>query len=67
MSEMLTEAMPKTFDHRLVEEKLYERWLQSGAFTPAIDPSQKPFTIVIPPPNVNRGSASLTLATILTT
>src|SRR3954464_4353853 len=44
--------MPKAFDHRQVEEKLYDRWIQSGAFTPTIDPSQRPFTIVIPPPNV---------------
>jgi valyl-tRNA synthetase len=44
--------MPKAFDHRLVEEELYERWQQSGAFSPTIDPSQRPFTIVIPPPNV---------------
>lgn len=44
--------MPKVFDHRLVEDKLYERWLQSGAFTPSIDWNKKPFTIVMPPPNV---------------
>src|SRR5579883_3368999 len=44
--------MPKAFDHRLVEQKIYERWLQSGAFTPTIDWNKKPFTIVIPPPNV---------------
>ncbi len=52
MSDMLIEAMPKTFDHRLVEEQLYERWRLSGAFTPTIDPNHRPFTIVIPPPNV---------------
>jgi len=45
-------TMPKAFDHRLVEQKIYERWLQSGAFTPTIDSNKKPFTIVIPPPNV---------------
>ena len=45
-------TMPKAFDHRLVEQKIYERWLQSGDFTPTIDWSKKPFTIVIPPPNV---------------
>ena len=47
-----TVALPKAFDHRLVEEELYDRWLQSGAFTATIDWSQKPFAIVIPPPNV---------------
>ncbi|HEY8884129.1 MAG TPA: class I tRNA ligase family protein, partial [Chloroflexota bacterium] len=52
MSETATESMPKAFDHRLVEEALYERWLQSGAFTPKIETGKQPFTIVIPPPNV---------------
>ena len=45
-------AMPKAFDPRLVEEDLYQRWLQSGAFSPTIEWGRKPFTIVIPPPNV---------------
>jgi valyl-tRNA synthetase len=52
MSETATETMPKAFDHRLVEEPLYERWLQSGAFTPKIETGKPPFTVVIPPPNV---------------
>ncbi len=53
MAEMTTaHQMPKAFNPRLVEEELYERWLQSGAFTPTIDWNTKPFTIVIPPPNV---------------
>src|SRR5690242_10189727 len=52
MAETTASSMPKAFDHRLVEEDLYERWIQSGVFTPTIDRSQKPFTIVIPPPNV---------------
>ena len=52
MSETISETMPKAFDHRIVESELYERWQQSGAFTPTIDWNQQPFTIVIPPPNV---------------
>jgi valyl-tRNA synthetase len=52
MTELITEHMPKAFDPKLVEEALYDRWLQSGAFTPTIDPARAPFTIVIPPPNV---------------
>src|SRR5712692_11542458 len=52
MTEILTEIMPKAFDPRLVEERLYAQWLASGAFTPTIDWQQRPFTIVIPPPNV---------------
>ncbi|MCL4459668.1 MAG: valine--tRNA ligase [Chloroflexi bacterium] len=44
--------MPKVYNHRLVEERLYEFWEKSGYFTPQIDWTKKPFTIVIPPPNV---------------
>jgi valyl-tRNA synthetase len=52
MSDIATLAMPKAFDHGQVEQELYERWQLSGAFTPTIDWSKTPFTIVIPPPNV---------------
>ncbi|MBX6772438.1 MAG: valine--tRNA ligase [Chloroflexi bacterium] len=52
MADIETGAMPKTFNPRQVEQSLYQRWLQSGAFTPIIDWSQRPFTIVIPPPNI---------------
>ena len=34
------------------EDRIYALWLQSRAFEPKIEPSKKPFTIVIPPPNV---------------
>ena len=52
MAETVSTAMPKAFNPRTVEEQIYERWLQSGAFTPTIDRKKRPFTIVIPPPNV---------------
>jgi valyl-tRNA synthetase len=45
-------AMPKVYDHRTVEEGLYAFWESRGYFTPTIDRSKKPFTIVMPPPNV---------------
>src|SRR5438552_18868348 len=49
---MLTEIMPKTFDPHQVEQRLYDQWQTSGAFTPTIDLEKRPFSIVIPPPNV---------------
>jgi valyl-tRNA synthetase len=42
----------KTYEPQLLEKKWYEFWEKSGYFKPAGDPSQKPFTILIPPPNV---------------
>src|SRR5512135_3099658 len=44
--------MAKAYDPKHVEERLYEWWVSQGYFTPTIDWSKKPFTIVIPPPNV---------------
>lgn len=44
--------MPKVYDHRKVEERLYDFWERQGYFTPSIDWSKTPFTIVMPPPNV---------------
>ncbi len=44
--------LEKTFDPLAVEPRLYERWEQSGAFSPTDDPAAAPFCIVIPPPNV---------------
>ena len=39
------------YDFKLVEEGKYEKWIQEGYFT-AGDISKKPYTIVIPPPNI---------------
>ena len=38
---------PKEF-----EEKIYENWEEKGYFKPSEDKSKKPYTIVIPPPNI---------------
>jgi valyl-tRNA synthetase len=37
-----------------VEPRVYQRWLESGAFTPALDPPERAarFVIAMPPPNV---------------
>ena len=50
MSETFT--MEKTYNPQAIEKETYEKWEASGAFTPTIDRSKKPFTIVMPPPNV---------------
>jgi len=44
--------LPKTYDPKGVEERLYRRWLEGGYFTPKIDPTRPPFVIIMPPPNV---------------
>ena len=44
--------LPKTYDPSASEEKLYKFWNDSGFFNAEVDENKKPFTIVIPPPNV---------------
>jgi valyl-tRNA synthetase len=44
--------MAKAYEAQQVEQRLYDWWEQSGFFRPNIDPSRKPFTLSMPPPNV---------------
>ena len=44
--------IPSAYDPKQVEDRIYELWEKSGAFSPEIKEGEKPFVIVIPPPNV---------------
>ena len=44
--------MPKAYDPSATEGRIYESWMAGGYFTPEIDHSQSPFTVIMPPPNV---------------
>ncbi|MBQ1888539.1 MAG: valine--tRNA ligase [Firmicutes bacterium] len=44
--------LPKNYDPKDFEDRIYEAWESSGAFTPKIDKTKKPFTIMMPPPNI---------------
>ena len=44
--------LDKVYDPKQVEDKIYKLWTDGGYFTGVIDPEKKPFTVVIPPPNV---------------
>lgn len=44
--------LSKLYEPKQVEEKIYGMWENSGAFCAHRDPNKKPFTIVMPPPNV---------------
>ena len=44
--------LPKVYDPKQVEHKIYDMWLKGNYFHAERDPEKKPFTIVIPPPNV---------------
>ena len=44
--------LAKTYDPKDFEDRIYEKWESSGAFRAERDPDKKPFTIVMPPPNI---------------
>ena len=44
--------LDKTFDPKIIEEKHYKDWEESGAFACDPDSDKKPYTIMMPPPNV---------------
>ena len=44
--------LPKVYEPKKVEKKIYDFWMDGGFFKGEIDPEKKPFSIVMPPPNV---------------
>jgi len=44
--------LEKTYDPKLVEDRLYKKWMDNDYFHAVIDKDKKPYTIVIPPPNI---------------
>ena len=44
--------LPKKYDPKQVEDRIYKMWVDGNYFHAEADPEKKPFTIVIPPPNV---------------
>ena len=50
MNEM--HELPKTYAPGEFEERIYKNWCDKGYFRPEVDKSKKPYTIVMPPPNI---------------
>ncbi|MFT4145741.1 MAG: valine--tRNA ligase [Mobilitalea sp.] len=48
----MEKELAKTYDPKNIEEKQYEKWMEKKYFHAKADRSKKPFTIVIPPPNI---------------
>ena len=44
--------LAKTYAPREFEDRIYKMWEDSGSFRAETDPEKKPFTIVMPPPNI---------------
>jgi valyl-tRNA synthetase (EC 6.1.1.9) len=48
----MKKEMSKTYNPKEVEDQTYTRWQEKGYFKPEVNPDGKPFTIVMPPPNI---------------
>lgn len=44
--------LSKTYAPKEFEDRIYSKWIEEGYFTPKVDPTKKPFTIMMPPPNI---------------
>ena len=45
-------VLAKTYDPGEVEDRIYDFWMKGGYFHAEVNPDKKPYTIVIPPPNI---------------
>ena len=48
----MSKELAKNYDPSIVEDRIYKNWLDKGYFHAEVDKTKKPFTIVIPPPNI---------------
>ena len=48
----MRKELAKTYDPKGIEDRLYKKWEDNGYFHAQADRSKKPFTIVMPPPNI---------------
>ena len=44
--------LAKTYNPKDFEDRIYEMWESTGSFRAEVDKDKKPFTIVMPPPNI---------------
>ena len=48
----MARELPKVYEPKTVENEIYKMWEENGYFRPSENKEAKPFTIVMPPPNV---------------
>ncbi len=44
--------LEKTYDPQDIEERLYDKWMKNKYFHAEVNPNKKPFTVMMPPPNI---------------
>ncbi len=48
----MQKELAKKYEPQAVEDRIYDFWINGGYFHAEVDESKKPYTIVIPPPNI---------------
>ena len=48
----MAKELAKSYNPKEVEDKIYDVWMEGGYFRAEVDRSKKPYTIVMPPPNI---------------
>ncbi|MFA9464263.1 MAG: valine--tRNA ligase [Velocimicrobium sp.] len=48
----MKKELEKTYNPKEIEDRLYEKWIKNRYFHATVNKNKKPFTIVIPPPNI---------------
>lgn len=48
----MSKELAKNYDPSIVEDRIYQHWMEKGYFHAEVDKEKEPFTIVIPPPNI---------------
>ena len=48
----MSKELEKNYNPSEIEDRLYQKWLDKKYFHAEVDRSKKPFTIVMPPPNI---------------
>ena len=48
----MKKELPKQYEPKQVENQIYEMWMENDCFKAEVDPDKKPYSIVMPPPNV---------------
>ncbi|MDY2628501.1 MAG: valine--tRNA ligase [Lachnospiraceae bacterium] len=48
----MSKELEKNYNPQAIEDKLYSKWMAKGYFKASVNPDKKPFTIVMPPPNI---------------
>ena len=60
---IMAKELEKVYNPSSTEDRLYKFWTENKYFHAEVDPKKDPYTIVIPPPNINSLLRSMSIET----